>query len=136
MFFMPLAAINNRISSLYSGSTLSKRFSSCVIHSAERSFSFMTGSLLILSDKLFCASSPAERAAEVSETVAVSWKEVPVSSALSKNPGSSVLSKESKPQSPKSASKSVVSVCATSEVLEGVIKTGTLSSGKSGCKWD
>ena len=92
----------------------------------------MTGSLLILSDKLFCASSPAERAAEVSETVAVSWKEVPVSSALSKNPGSSVLSKESKPQSPKSASKSVVSVCATSEVLEGVIKTGTLSSGKLG----
>ena len=57
---------------------------------------------------------------------------MPVSSALSKNPGSSVLSKESKPQSPKSASKSVVSVCATSEVLEGVIKTGTLSSGKSG----
>ncbi len=133
MFFIPLAAINNRISSLYSGSTLSKRFSSCVIHSAERSFSFMTGSLLILSDKLFFVQVLPQKEPQKFQKLLLSLgKKCQFPLHFSKKSGFVRIIKGVKAPVTKSASKSVVSVCATSEVLEGVIKTGTLSSGKSG----
>ena len=109
IFLMPLAATNNRISDLCSGRTLSKRCSSCVIHSAKRSFSFMTGSWLILSVSIFLASSPPERCGTSSVTAEGVCERNGDSNAFSKKPESSETSKESNPQSLNIASKSVLS---------------------------